>query len=55
MPIDPVCGIELDVHLAVIYEHNNIKYHFCCNGCKQIFIKKPKKWIKKLNRKTTTH
>ena len=56
MPVDPVCGIELDENLALIHEHQGKKYYFCCNGCRKIFIKKPRKWKKKiLDRKTTTH
>ena len=44
---DPVCGLEFDEELSVTHEHNSKKYHFCCDGCKKIFIKKPKKWSKK--------
>ena len=47
MPVDPVCGIELDENLALIHEHQGKKYFFCCNGCRKIFIKKPRKWKKK--------
>ena len=42
MPVDPVCGIEMDETLALVHEHDGKKYYFCCNGCKRIFIKKPK-------------
>jgi|LULL01.1.fsa_nt_gb YHS domain-containing protein len=56
MPVDPVCGIEMDEKLALIHEHNGQKYYFCCNGCKKIFVKKPKKYKKNLlDRKRTTH
>jgi len=44
MPVDPVCGIEMDETLAVAHEHEGKKYYFCCNGCRRIFIKKPKKY-----------
>ena len=44
MPVDPVCGIELDESLALPYEYDGKKYHFCCNGCRRIFVKKPKKY-----------
>jgi len=44
MPVDPVCGIEMDESLALIHEHDGKKYYFCCDGCKKIFIKKPKKY-----------
>ena len=40
---DPVCGLEFDESLAIIHEYDDKKYYFCCNGCRKIFIKKPKK------------
>ena len=46
VPVDPVCGIEMDENLALIHEYNDKKYYFCCNGCRKIFIKKPKKYQK---------
>ena len=46
MPIDPVCGIEMDEVLATIFEHHGKKYYFCCEGCKGIFVRKPKKYAK---------
>jgi YHS domain-containing protein len=48
MPIDPVCGIEMDEDLAVTLEHQNKKYFFCCEGCKGIFKRKPKKYQDKV-------
>jgi YHS domain-containing protein len=48
MPIDPVCGIEMDEDLAVTFEHENKKYFFCCEGCKGIFKRKPKKYQDKV-------
>jgi len=47
VPVDPVCGIEMDESLALVHEHDGNKYYFCCNGCKKIFIKKPKKYKNK--------
>lgn len=56
MPVDPVCGIELDESLALVHDHEGKKYYFCCNGCRRIFTKKPRKWKKKcLDGKTSTH
>jgi len=46
MPVDPVCGIELDESLALVHDHKGKKYYFCCDGCKKIFVKKPNKWKK---------
>ena len=48
MPVDPVCGIELDEDLAVPYEYKNKKLHFCCDGCRKLFIKKPGKFKKNI-------
>ncbi|MCS6767427.1 MAG: YHS domain-containing protein [Candidatus Nitrosocaldus sp.] len=42
--LDPVCGIELDDDLAVTAEYEGKVYHFCCDGCKKIFLKNPKKY-----------
>jgi len=48
VPVDPVCGIEMDESLALVHEHEGKKYYFCCNGCRRkIFIKKPKKYKNK--------
>jgi len=32
--------------LALVHEHDGKKYYFCCNGCRRIFVKKPRKWKK---------
>ena len=48
VPVDPVCGIELDEEIALVHEHNGTKYYFCCNGCMKIFAKKPRKWSKRV-------
>jgi len=42
--LDPVCGIELDDDLAVTAEYDGSVYYFCCDGCKKIFLKNPKKY-----------
>lgn len=47
MPLDLVCGIEMDQNLAIEYDFENKKYFFCCEGCKRIFIKKPRKYKNK--------
>ena len=48
MPVDPVCGIELDEELALIHDHNGKKVYFCCSGCRKIFLKKPRKYKSKI-------
>jgi len=44
VPVDPVCGIELDEELALIHDHDGKKVYFCCAGCRRIFLKKPRKY-----------
>ena len=44
---DPVCGLEFDEDLSVTHEYKSKTYYFCADGCKKIFIRKPKKWSKK--------
>lgn len=46
VPVDPVCGIELDKDLATTLEYNKKTFFFCCEGCKKLFEKKPKKYSK---------
>lgn len=46
MPVDPVCGIELKQEIALPYEHRGKIFFFCCDGCKKIFMKRPKKYDK---------
>ena len=47
MPVvDPVCGIEMHQELAISHEHHGKTYYFCCDGCKRIFTKKPRKYSK---------
>ena len=46
MPVDPVCGIEMDEDIALVHEFDGKKYFICCNGCRKIFVKKPKKYKK---------
>jgi YHS domain-containing protein len=47
VPVDPVCGIELDSELAVTHDYEGKKLYFCCNGCR-IFMRKPRKWKKNI-------
>jgi len=44
MPIDPVCGIEMDEKFARTYKHQGKDYYFCSEGCKRIFVRKPGKY-----------
>jgi len=29
VPVDPVCGIELDEDLALLHEHDGKNFYFC--------------------------
>jgi len=44
MPVDPVCGIEMDEKLATALTLQGKSYYFCSEGCKKIFLKKPRKY-----------
>ena len=35
MPVDPVCGIEMDESLALIHEHDGKKYYFVVMAVKR--------------------
>ena len=38
--------LEMDEDIALVHELDGKKYFFCCNGCRKIFVKKPKKYKK---------
>lgn len=45
--VDPVCGMRFSYSDAFsLLSLNGTAYHFCANGCKEKFIKNPKKYIK---------
>ena len=52
--ICPTCGCSL-VRLgiskenAVAYRYNSAEYHFCCQGCVDVFITDPQKYLQKSN------
>ena len=52
--ICPACGCSL-VRLgiskdkAVAHDHNDEKLHFCCQGCVDVFITDPHKYLKETN------
>jgi len=44
----PVCDHEFKKSEAkVTYEHEGKTYYFCCEGCKEKFVKNPEKFLKK--------
>ncbi|MDQ3873843.1 MAG: YHS domain-containing protein [Thermoproteota archaeon] len=34
----------MEDELAISHEHEGKIYYFCCEGCKRIFTKKPRKY-----------
>ncbi len=46
MPIDPVCGMQVDEKTAAAtYEYKGTVYYFCAPGCKAAFEKDPEKYL----------
>jgi YHS domain-containing protein len=47
MAKDPVCGMEVDEKTAQWKsEYKGNTYYFCAEHCKQVFDKKPNRFIK---------
>ncbi len=45
--IDPVCGMEVDpASTEERAEHGGVAYFFCCDGCKDMFVAQPTKYLK---------
>lgn len=46
MPVDPVCGMEVDPKAAKgTSEYEGETYYFCAPGCKRAFDADPKRYI----------
>ncbi|NJE04703.1 YHS domain-containing protein [Thermococcus sp. M36] len=45
MPIDPVCGMEVDENTGFKAEYGGKVYYFCSPGCKAEFEANPEKYI----------
>lgn len=46
MPIDPVCGMEVDEETAAATsEYNGKTYYFCAVACKQDFDDNPEEYV----------
>ncbi|MGP6220439.1 YHS domain-containing protein [Caldiplasma sukawensis] len=46
MAIDPVCGMKVNEKSAIMWEYEGKKYYFCCDHCKETFIKNPIKYTR---------
>lgn len=42
----PVMGGEIDENVYVDYQ--GYRVYFCCSSCKEVFLKEPEKYMKKL-------
>jgi len=52
---DPVCGMTVDpASAAAFFEHEGVKYYFCCNGCRAKFQADPAKYLGTLAAATQT-
>lgn len=47
--IDPVCGMEIEGHLADTIHYAGKVYGFCSSGCKEEFAKNPGNYFSKMN------
>ena len=48
MPVDPVCGMQVDAATAKFtHEHEGTRYAFCCDGCLEMFKAEPSKYAAK--------
>ncbi|KUH34533.1 hypothetical protein APY94_01565 [Thermococcus celericrescens] len=45
MPIDPVCGMEVDENTGLKVEYGGKVCYFCSPGCKAEFEANPEKYI----------
>jgi Cu+-exporting ATPase len=46
-PVDPVCGMTVERAGAPTAEHAGAEYTFCCDGCREAFVKEPARYIGK--------
>ena len=44
LPIDPVCGVEVDPATDLRTDYKGQTYYFCSPGCKKSFDKEPEKY-----------
>jgi len=49
MTKDIVCNMDIDEKNSIKEEHNNQKYYFCSESCRNQFIKDPEKYLDKLD------
>ena len=50
--VDPVCSMNISESSEHYFEYLGKKYLFCCDGCKQKFIKKPEAYLQETKPKS---
>ena len=45
MPIDPVCGVQVDEDEAVTATYEGENYYFCCSDCRDEFREAPEEYL----------
>ncbi len=50
--VDPVCGMNVSESSEHTFEFEGKKYLFCCDGCKQKFIKNPEAYLQQIKPKS---
>ena len=45
-PVDPVCGLEVDIHKELRAEYKGKRYYFCSKEDLELFTKDPEQYIK---------
>ena len=53
-PICPACGCSLvrlgiSKNEAVSYQHNGQEHRFCCEGCLEVFVTDPEKYLREVS------
>ena len=43
--IDPVCGMTVAEDSPHVYEHQSVRYLFCCSGCLKKFSANPEAYL----------
>ena len=53
MPIDPVCGVQVDEDEAVTATYEGENYYFCCSDCRDEFREAPEEYLGQVGRMLT--
>jgi YHS domain-containing protein len=45
-PVDPVCGVEVDITPGLTTEYKGKRYYFCSEADQTRFLKDPERYVK---------